>query len=292
MALQYEFAGFWQVPDLVGPEVIENKLQRGTMAETKLPGKKLTDEQIALVEQHLGFAKRLAQGFCRKHQTFNWDEEDMQGAAYLGLCDAARRYDASKGIAFAAFSSFRIRGAMFDLMRHGGGVSRRQFIQLKACAADNQEADDECSGDESDHVETKESGDKSSLPFSFAKTQRDLASLAAIVEQAGIHLVVNRKKVVADITYLDDQNPELKLTNKSTAQFLAKLVSQLDPDSRKVIELRYFKDKSHEEISKALKVTTRNWVSRVHIQALEKLRNKIIIAQKEIARREQSLGLR
>jgi RNA polymerase sigma factor (sigma-70 family) len=43
--------------------------------------------------------------------------EELQSAAYMGLVDAARRFDASKGFAFSSFARLRIEGEMKDHMR-------------------------------------------------------------------------------------------------------------------------------------------------------------------------------
>ena len=43
--------------------------------------------------------------------------EELQSAAYMGLVDAASRFDPSKGFAFSSFARLRIEGEMKDHMR-------------------------------------------------------------------------------------------------------------------------------------------------------------------------------
>jgi RNA polymerase sigma factor (sigma-70 family) len=43
--------------------------------------------------------------------------EDLRSAAYLGLVDAASRFDSSRGFAFASYARLRIDGEMTDHMR-------------------------------------------------------------------------------------------------------------------------------------------------------------------------------
>jgi RNA polymerase sigma factor FliA len=49
--------------------------------------------------------------------------DDLIGAGYLGLLDAATRYDAARG-PFEAFAEFRIRGAILDELRDRDPLSR------------------------------------------------------------------------------------------------------------------------------------------------------------------------
>jgi RNA polymerase sigma factor for flagellar operon FliA len=50
--------------------------------------------------------------------------EDLVSAGSEGLVDAARKFDPSKGVTFAAYAAIRIRGAMIDELRHRDHLSR------------------------------------------------------------------------------------------------------------------------------------------------------------------------
>jgi RNA polymerase sigma factor (sigma-70 family) len=60
--------------------------------------------------------------------------EDLFGYAYLGLVEAANRFDPSRGVPFDAFATFRIRGAIYDGLKkmgtYGKGYQRlkRQIL--------------------------------------------------------------------------------------------------------------------------------------------------------------------
>lgn len=43
--------------------------------------------------------------------------EELESAAYMGLVDAASKFDPSKGFAFSSYAMFRIEGEMKDYMR-------------------------------------------------------------------------------------------------------------------------------------------------------------------------------
>ena len=50
--------------------------------------------------------------------------EDMMQAGMIGLLEASRNFDASKGASFETFAGIRIRGAMIDEIRRGDWVPR------------------------------------------------------------------------------------------------------------------------------------------------------------------------
>ena len=75
-----------------------------------------------LVEQYIPLANKLA--YQKKRSLPNFiDVEDLQSAAYLGLVEAANRFDAERGIAFSTFAYPRILGAINDHLRSLGRLS-------------------------------------------------------------------------------------------------------------------------------------------------------------------------
>lgn len=52
--------------------------------------------------------------------------DDLAACGAIGLLEAFDRYDASRGVHFAAYAEYRIRGAMFDALRSEDAFSRRR----------------------------------------------------------------------------------------------------------------------------------------------------------------------
>lgn len=80
--------------------------------------------QDALMTQHLDVARRIALKVSRRCPEW-MSAEDLISAATLGLAEAARRYDESRGEPFLGFAEKRIRGAVLDELRRGDIMPRR-----------------------------------------------------------------------------------------------------------------------------------------------------------------------
>lgn len=97
--------------------------------------------QQQLVEQYVPLANKLA--FQRKLALPKFiDVEDLKSAAYLGLVEAASRFDPSLGIAFSTFAYPRVFGAIQDFLRREGLGKRGNF--LKSHSLNEQEEDGAC----------------------------------------------------------------------------------------------------------------------------------------------------
>lgn len=81
-------------------------------------GDKLRDpiEQTRLIEEHLPLVKHIVFQVA-VHFPRHVDREELARAGALGLVEAARRYDGSRGVPFDRFAAQRIRGAILDAVR-------------------------------------------------------------------------------------------------------------------------------------------------------------------------------
>lgn len=88
-----------------------------SLAQLKLASNALALQHLDLVRQiALALRRRLATGAC---------VDDLVGAGNLGLVEAARRFEPSRG-SFVTFARHRIRGAMIDGLRAIDPLSRCQ----------------------------------------------------------------------------------------------------------------------------------------------------------------------
>lgn len=102
-----------------------------------------------LIRNHLGLARRIARGYARRVPA-TVRPEDLEGAALLGLTEAAGRFDERHPDAFVAFAARRIRGAVLDELRRHDPLSRRGRAAVKKLERTNFELRTKLGRDPSD----------------------------------------------------------------------------------------------------------------------------------------------
>src|SRR3954452_11922007 len=75
-----------------------------------------TQELSRLIEQHLPLVKHIVFQVA-VHFPRHVDRDELARAGALGLVEAARRFDQSRGVPFDRFAAQRIRGAILDAVR-------------------------------------------------------------------------------------------------------------------------------------------------------------------------------
>ena len=81
------------------------------------------ESQQMLIERHGPLVKRIAYHLLARLPA-NVQVEDLMQAGMIGLLEAAKKYDASKGASFETYAGIRIRGAMLDEVRKGDWAPR------------------------------------------------------------------------------------------------------------------------------------------------------------------------
>jgi len=76
-----------------------------------------------IIEQHSTLVKRIAHHLLARLPS-NVVLEDLIQAGMVGLLEAAKKYDASKGASFETYAGIRIRGSIIDEVRRGDWTPR------------------------------------------------------------------------------------------------------------------------------------------------------------------------
>ena len=101
---------------------------QGTLAERTEadpePAEAGGEGQRELVEEHLWLVDRLVAQAARRFPR-HVERNELWSAGVLGLVEAARRYDPTFGVPFAAFASARVRGEMYEVVRSNDMAPRR-----------------------------------------------------------------------------------------------------------------------------------------------------------------------
>lgn len=210
-----------------------------------------TEQYHSLIASHLDFAESLAKKFQWEFQHANLEFDDIRSAAFIGLCNAAQRFEDSRGASFRSFSYMRIRGAMLDAMRKNNNFFSGRSAVSKARKyveelRDEMEEDWQCR--------------------SFA------TMLKRSVEALGLDCVAAGLDDEVELTYLDSISPEEHSTQAAFRAFVANHLARLPEKERMVLVLRYYEDKSFPEMAPEFNDARTSWLSRIHTRALDRLR--------------------
>lgn len=80
-----------------------------------------------MILQHLSYAKGIALSVYGK--LINVELAELESYAYLGLIDAVKKYDESRGVPFKSYAYIRIRGAIIDEVRKTSWITRHERLK-------------------------------------------------------------------------------------------------------------------------------------------------------------------
>lgn len=189
--------------------------------------------------------------------------DEFVSAGYLGLVEAAQRFDPQSGIDFKSFAFLRIRGAIIDNIRANSDLSGKAYRMARAWGA-SQEMEESIFFSGTTH-ETTKSDEMLAQVFEFAAS----GALAFKMSIADV------EEEVSEIV-CDDLSQEENLIEQERSVDLRKLVEKLPEKERLIVQGYYFDHLSFVEIAERHDGMTKSWVSRLHTRALSRLKKLYI----------------
>ena len=102
------------------------------IVKTAVPMEAIDDSRDQRVVDHLHLVRPIARAVRARTLRSRIELEDLVAYGTEGLLDAASRFDATRGVPFAAFARLRIQGAIVDGIRKEGWFGRRAYRRLTA----------------------------------------------------------------------------------------------------------------------------------------------------------------
>lgn len=211
-----------------------------------------------LIQDHMGLVRSLAVKI-RNQYNLSGDLDDMVAHGSSGLVEAANRWDPERGVTFATFAYYRIRGAMLDGLRKQGLFQKRQLLRFAAGA-------DALLQDQAE----KEAADGS--PGSGGGAARQVAGLARTLGDIATVFVVSLDDTERGRQMADPDQPEIhdQMSLAQSSTLLRQAIKELPVRERKLIRLHYYKDMNLTEAGKQLGLS-RSWACRLHARAIRRL---------------------
>ncbi len=224
------------------------------------------DHMQQLVERHAPLVKRIAYHLLARLPA-SVQADDLIQSGMIGLIEAAKNFDGSKGASFETFAGIRIRGAMLDEMRRGDWTPRSVHRNARLIA----ETIAELEGILGRDVKDTEVAEKLDISLDeYHHMLSDISSGRIIgIEDLGVSqdVLVTSDDSEADHLYESQ-------ANEAFQQALARTISNLPEREALVLALYYNDELNLKEIGAVLNVSESR-ISQIHSQALVRLKARM-----------------
>ena len=233
---------------------------------SKLAAYGAADHLTQMVERHAPLVKRIAYHLLARLPA-SVLVDDLIQSGMIGLIEAAKNFDGSKGASFETFAGIRIRGSMLDEIRRGDWTPRSVHRNSRMIAEAIAELESELGRD----VKDSEVAEKLDISLDEYHHMLSDASSGRIIgiEDLGISddvLVIANDK--------DDDHLYEQQATDAFQQALIKNISSLPEREAIVLSLYYNDELNLKEIGAVLDVSESR-VSQIHSQALVRLRSRM-----------------
>ena len=235
--------------------------------ENVLPNGEVTDENLGLVvERYAPLVKRIAHHLLLRMPS-SVQVDDLIQSGMIGLLEAARKYDVSKGASFETYAGIRIRGSMLDEVRKGDWAPRSVHRKSRKVA------------EAIKAIEARTGSDAKDKDIA-AELEIDLNAYYAILQDAsGSRLFSFDDVMEGDDSAIETAAGELQgpcdgLQRDSFKSHLALAIDNLPPREKLVLALYYDEELNLKEIGEVIGVSESR-VSQIHSQAAMRLRSRL-----------------
>lgn len=222
--------------------------------------------QHHLVEMHASMVKRIAHHLKGKLPA-SVMLEDLIQAGMIGLLEAAKKFDSSKGAAFETYAGIRIRGHMLDEVRRNDWVPRSVYKNSRLISEAIKKIENTSGRDAKDSEVAEELGISieeyhSMLKDSVGGQLYGFEDLGVTDDTLSAEYSKNPQEPLAEV-----QRDDL---NKTIIQ----LIQRMPEREQLVLSLYYEQELNLKEIGAVLGVSESR-VSQIHSQAMHRLKARL-----------------
>lgn len=217
---------------------------------------------ITRAERMVGrIARKIRAGLDPSYQL-----DDLIAAGKLGLLQAARRFDSSRGIAFEAFAYHRIQGEIYNEVGRFSDLKRTAYHRAVALEA----ATAASGNDVFDGALQIASQDKVSDLSEAQMEQAVDALLGNVTAATAVGLL--RPSLEAEV--IDTVDPARELERRQLAAIALELLKELDPSDAEIFRRKHFEDLTYQDFSDELGLS-RPWIYRRYNRVLSFLQERM-----------------
>ncbi len=216
--------------------------------------------KTTLVTENLPLVKSIIKRYLNSHVEY----DDLLQIGSLGLVKAINNFDAGFNVRFSTYAVPMIMGEVKRYIRDDGAIKVSRAIKMQYITANR-------------YIEDyrKENGVSPTIEQIAAYLEVDSREVVFILDSGKFPLSIYEKtdeeSNIELIDKIESENSDEKMINKL---LLKDLIAELDEREKKIIALRYFRDKTQSEIAEVLGVSQVQ-VSRLESKILEKMKKRL-----------------
>lgn len=208
--------------------------------------------------EHVNWVKAVTNRLINKISAPKGLTDDLIAAGFLGLVEAAERFDPTTGIPFRAYALSRVQGAILDSLSKISGLSRNSYKKLRAykALADYNEAEQVST------IKLESADDRLASIF-------EMAANASLVYQISL-----TSDVGEEICQSNNPSPEEVLEEGEIKRLLLNSINKLPENEKILMKQYYFEQLTFEEIG-TIHGMTKGGICKIHKRALKKLQSDL-----------------
>ncbi|WP_417349969.1 RNA polymerase sigma factor FliA [Ferrimonas sp.] len=222
------------------------------------------DNRASLVERYAPLVKRIAHHLMARLPA-SVQLDDLLQSGMVGLLEASRNFDATKGASFETFAGIRIRGAMLDEIRRGDWVPRSVHRNYRQVTDAIKELEKRLGRDPRDN----EVADYLDIPIDEYHQMLNEASMGRMIGIEDLGVSVD--------SFVDEDAPQRNFEQVAQERFqeaLSAAIKSLPEREALVLSLYYDEELNLKEIGQVIGVSESR-VSQINSQAMMRLKSRL-----------------
>ncbi len=194
------------------------------------------------------------------------ERDELVSLADLGLVEASTRYDPEGGASFATFAWYRVQGSIIDGLRRSGTLPRRVWAHLCALRAAGEYLEARARQD----AAARTAG-APALEDTEARLREVKEAMAAV---QAMYVVAAVPLEEAETVHDPAEDAAAAIDRAALAKRVTEALDGLPERERALVTKHYLEGKNLLEAGEELGIS-RSWASRIHAQAVDRLRKRL-----------------
>lgn len=224
------------------------------------------DDNKNLILEYAPLVKRIAHHLLARLPAII-QAEDLIQAGMIGLIEASRNFDETKGASFLTYAGIRIRGAMLDEIRKGDWAPRSVHRNTRRVAKAMRDVENETGRDARDSDVAKNLGVTLQEYHQFLQDTNSTRIFA--FEDLGV------SEEAIDTNNNPIQGPLEGIARDDFKQKLGKEIAKLPEREKLVLALYYDEELNLREVGEVLGVSESR-ISQIHSSAMVRLKSRLM----------------